>query len=661
VRGESLSSSRGDLVRARALMEALREEGHRVVVVEDGSASSARARVTTYRRIVRPLLPARMATSLRDVLRVFHGRAHGRRVAQVALDEGADLIVETQVHFAGSARVASRLSGVPFILDDCSPWTEEKVLEAGLPALARKVFREQAKAAAALIVPSVQIRDRLVADGALPERIHVVPNGVDAHPFEGVDRTAARQRLGFDDEVVVAFVGSFQPWHRVELLLEAVHRKLDIPLHLLLIGEGPGRDGLAARAEALGISDRVTLPGPMSGPELAAALVASDIGALPSSNDYGQPMKLLDYAAAGLAIVAADFPPVRDMVEPGATGLIVPREDPVALARALVALAETPGDRTRLGAAARSRLASRATWRSRARMVLEAAAHIEGRTDPIPEPGPGGDGSMEPTTTVEHGHPDTENTPAGAPSRPRTSSPAGTGRPPAPPAPPPPGGGGGGGDDPWSSGLYLRALRRWWWLPVAAAVVCTAAALLATSRETPRYAATATAIVAPTLDLVESSELLRSFDTLERRSVVATFARIASTREVREAAGEELGLSSGELRGHRLSASVVSSTNLIRVTAEGPDPEVVAALANAATLVTEAEARRFYRIFTLHSVEAATRPAGPVHPDPQRNAGVGLVLGFLLGVFVAIAIEAIRGPVPAVQRAPVGRETPATV
>jgi glycosyltransferase involved in cell wall biosynthesis/capsular polysaccharide biosynthesis protein len=647
VRGESLSSTRGDLVRARALIEALREEGHRVVVVEDGSASSARVRVTAYRRIVRPLLPARVATVFRDALRVAHGWAHGRRVAQVAIGEGADLIVETQVHFAGSAVGASRLSGVPFVLDDCSPWTEEKALGAGLPVLARKVFQKQARAAVGLVVPSVQIRDRLMAEGAPPQRIHVVPNGVHSHAFETVDRTAARQRWGFDEEVVVAFVGSFQPWHRVELLLEVVHRRPETPLHLLLIGEGPGRDGLAARAETLGISGRVTLPGPLSGPDLATALVASDIGALPSSNDYGQPMKLLDYAAAGLSIVAADVPPVRDMVEPGATGVIVPREDLQALAEALATLAETPQERARLGGAARSRLAAPASWRCRARMMLEGAARLEERADAMPEPEPGGDGSMEPTTAVEYARRDGEDAPAGA------------GRPPVPPPPHPRGRGNGGGDGLRPSGPYLRALRRWWWLPVATALVCTAAALLATSRETPRYAATATAIVAPTQDLVDSSELLRSFDTLERRTVVATFARIASTREIREAAGEELGLTSAQLRGHRLSASVISSTNLIHLRAEGPDPEVVAALANAATLVTEAEVRRLYRIFTLHPVETATRPSGPVHPDPQRNSGVGLVLGLLLGVFAAIAIEAIRGPVAGVQEAPAGERTPA--
>jgi polysaccharide biosynthesis transport protein len=145
-------------------------------------------------------------------------------------------------------------------------------------------------------------------------------------------------------------------------------------------------------------------------------------------------------------------------------------------------------------------------------------------------------------------------------------------------------------------------------------------------------------------DIDNSSDLLRSLDTLERRTVVATFARIASTREVRMVAAEQLGLGPDELRGHRVSASVVSSTNLIRIRADGPDPRIVAALANAASGVTEAEARRLYRIFTLHPVEAAVVPQRPVHPDPVRNVGVGIVLGLFLGMLAAVGFEGVGRP-----------------
>jgi capsular polysaccharide biosynthesis protein len=224
--------------------------------------------------------------------------------------------------------------------------------------------------------------------------------------------------------------------------------------------------------------------------------------------------------------------------------------------------------------------------------------------------------------------------------------------PPVPPPHGPPATGGNGGS--WSDGLYVRALRRWWWLPALAAVIASGTAWILTSRQTPQYAATATAIVAPVVDLSESSELLRSLDTLERRTVVATFARLAGTREVRMAAAEHLGLANPDVRGHRISASVVSSTNLIRLRAEGPDAQVAAALANAAVQVTEAEVRRLYQIFSLHTLEAATPPVRPFHPDPQRNVGVGVVLGLFLGLLAAVGLEVLRGAGRSTQEARVG-------
>lgn len=376
VRGESLSSTRGDLVRARSLIEALREKGHRVTVIEDGGSPAARKRVTAYRDMVRPWLPGPVATIPRDLGRVAHGRAHGRRVAAAAREEGAELIIETQVHFAGSGALASRLSGIPLLLDDCSPSTEEHALGATIPGLARHVFRTQARVAAALTASSVQIRDRIVDEGAPGDRVHIVPNGVELDAYRGADRTSARRELGLGDDVVICFVGSFQPWHRTELLLDAVRLMPEAGIRLLLIGDGPGRAPLLDRADALGLRDRILSPGTLSGSEMIAALVASDIGALPASNDYGQPMKLLDYAAAALPIVAADVPPVRDMIEPGVTGLLIPPGDPAALAAALTALARAPSGRSRLGRAGRTRLAACATWEACAGLLLRAAPTV---------------------------------------------------------------------------------------------------------------------------------------------------------------------------------------------------------------------------------------------------------------------------------------------
>ncbi|HUH12245.1 MAG TPA: glycosyltransferase family 4 protein [Longimicrobiales bacterium] len=375
VPGEPPDSGRGDVVRARGLVEALRTEGHEVRLVAAAADAHAGASVSAYRAGVRRLLPRALALPLRDAGRLALARVHARRVAAAAREQGAQVVVETQVHLVPSGRLAARRVGLPLVLDDCSPPAEETALGGGLPAaMVVRSFRAQADAARGLVVSSAALADALAPWGS--DRIHVVPNGVDLVAFERPGRAAARRELGLDDAFVAAFVGSFQPWHRLDLLMEAA-AALEGPLRprLLLVGDGPGREAALARAGRLGIRDRVIAPGAVPPGEVPRLLAAADAGVLPGSNGWGQPMKLVEYAAAGLPAVAPDLAPVREVLRPGQTGLLFAPGDGEALRDDLARLAADPVLRDRLGGAARAASLGW-SWRERARAlarVLEEA------------------------------------------------------------------------------------------------------------------------------------------------------------------------------------------------------------------------------------------------------------------------------------------------
>jgi len=374
VRGERLDSSRGDLVRARSLIGALVADGHQVRVVEADEKWTAAAATSCYRRVIRRALPRRAALVLRDLGRGLHAIAHSRRVAAAVSGLGADLIVETQVHFADSGARAARRTGVPLLLDDCSPAAEEEVLGAGLPGLARRMFRRQAGAAAVVTVSSPELARRLAAE--LPWcAASVVPNGLHLDAYAGGDRAAARRRLGAcEGECIGAFVGSFQPWHHAELLAAALARlPASLPFRALLVGDGPGRESALEHARRLGVTDCCISTGALPASEIPALLAGCDLGVLPGSNDYGQPMKLLEYAAAGLPAVAPDLAPVRALIEHGRNGLLFKPGDAEELARGLALLAGQPELRRRLGEAARARLTADVSWGARARQLVSAA------------------------------------------------------------------------------------------------------------------------------------------------------------------------------------------------------------------------------------------------------------------------------------------------
>ena len=155
-------------------------------------------------------------------------------------------------------------------------------------------------------------------------------------------------------------------------------------------------------------------------------------------------------------------------------------------------------------------------------------------------------------------------------------------------------------------------------------------------------------VVTPTYAVDGGSDILRSLDTLERRSVIATFARIPPTAEARAAAAQRLSLGEKELAPYRVAASVLPSTNLIKIDVDGPDPKVAAELANAVGAATADRARELYRIFTLKPLAEARPTSQPIFPNPQRNYVVATVLGLLIGLVGALALGSLRRPAESV-------------
>lgn len=372
IRGERLSSHRGDAVRARRLIEALRSQGHDVQIVEDAALARSRVTVQAYRGLFRRLLPLRLALLLRDSGRWLHARAQGRRVAAQARAQQAAVLIETQASFASSGALAARLTGLPLILDDCSPSCEDRVLGGiGLSGLARRVLRQQARASVRVVAVTRQGLQRLVAEGLPSEKLKIVPNGVGLARYRDIDRPALRRRLGLHEALVIGYVGSFKAWHRLDLLVDAFARLQICQARLLLVGDGSERQKVEAACRRLGVEDRVQLHGAADPDQVPGLLTAMDIAVLPGTNDYGHPMKLVEYAAAGCVVVAPDVPTVSDVVEDGVNGMLFPDGDGSALTAVLTRLAQDEDLRTRLGSTARTRVGEQSTWESCARTLLE--------------------------------------------------------------------------------------------------------------------------------------------------------------------------------------------------------------------------------------------------------------------------------------------------
>ena len=193
------------------------------------------------------------------------------------------------------------------------------------------------------------------------DRLTIIENGIEAERYqvgaEGRERGRAALGVGPDDPVVLA-VGRLVPQKGHEVLLQAAAQIVrQVPsARFVFVGEGELRESLQQRAREFGVQDHIVLAGRR--PDIADVYAAADIVAFPSLWE-GVPYALLEAMAAGKAIVAAAVGGIPDVVARADDALLVPPEDPEALAREIQRLLKDVMLRKHLGANAKRAMAER--------------------------------------------------------------------------------------------------------------------------------------------------------------------------------------------------------------------------------------------------------------------------------------------------------------
>ncbi len=205
--------------------------------------------------------------------------------------------------------------------------------------------------------------DHLRALSHDPDRVHLSYHGLNLALFPHfADPRPARDGTQVKDPVRIVSVGRAVPKKGYDVLLQALARlPPDLHWRFVHLGGGDGRKALAKLAAALGIADRVELRGAMSQTEILAGYRAADLFALAcrvtaDGDRDGLPNVLVEAASQGLACVSTTISAIPEVFTDGETGLLVPPDDPVALAQALERAIRAPDLRARLGAAAEAKV-----------------------------------------------------------------------------------------------------------------------------------------------------------------------------------------------------------------------------------------------------------------------------------------------------------------
>ena len=288
--------------------------------------------------------------------------------------------------------LADRLN-VPLIVEynGSEVWIEEN-WGRGLkyPDIAHKIENLMLSRADLITVVSRPLKDELLKRGKEEKGILVNPNSVDPSMFDP-DRFSAneirqlRTRLGIPEgKIVAGFIGTFSPWHGVEVIADVIPRAVsdNSRLHFLLIGTGPKFDEVKEKLRIADKLDYVTMTGLVPQDQAPKYLMCSDFFLSPHVPNpdgtpfFGSPTKLFEYMALGKGIIASDLDQIGEILVDGETGLLVKPGDSADLVKAIRRMCDDPELNARLGAAARAEALEKHTWKAHVARILDSLYNI---------------------------------------------------------------------------------------------------------------------------------------------------------------------------------------------------------------------------------------------------------------------------------------------
>lgn len=379
-----LTSDASGLHHVRQFAEAARGLGHRVDIhpmnfhylVEDEGEGSSQAPSLPQR--LRGFLKRHFSRWLHEPKEfVWNFRYVKKEVELLSQDLPDLLLVRDHIPTASCVTTARRL-GLPLVLEMNAPADELRLFldsYVHYPFIPDRLERHKVRGADAITVVSKALEDYLVKKHRVdPDKFISNPNGADLERFHPQVTVDAKLPDGFvGGGPVVGFVGSFETWHGSDLLAhmasEVGRQRPDS--RFLFVGDGPERRHILCATADLG--ERAHLTGWVDHQRVAGLIAAFDIGVVAEAGFYMSPLKVVEWMAAGRAVVAPRYGPLEELIEDGVHGLLFPPRDGEALIRCVLRLLDDSDLRQRLGQAAHQRARTSLTWSHNAERALAVA------------------------------------------------------------------------------------------------------------------------------------------------------------------------------------------------------------------------------------------------------------------------------------------------
>lgn len=316
-----------------------------------------------------------------DLVRLFLSVKNSRQAWQ-ELGGQVDWVYERFACFQSLGKVFQQHQ-IPWILETSGPFFYEAKSERKslvLTGLERQLELRAYREADAIICVSEALKDILVQEANIsPEKIVIVPNGVDTNFFDPARYEPKQSSQNF----TIGFVGALLRWQGLDILLEALSelKTEEIDLSLVIVGDGPMRSELKTKASQLNISSKVHFVGRVPREEVPQYILGFDIGysgqiRMQIGRMYHSPLKLYEYMAMAKPVVASAFEDAQRLVDEGTTGFLFQSGNKDSLKQALKEAFYAKNRLANMGIQARREIEINHSWIARTRTIVEGVKQI---------------------------------------------------------------------------------------------------------------------------------------------------------------------------------------------------------------------------------------------------------------------------------------------
>lgn len=316
----------------REMIAAFRKAGHTVLPIIAGGTTPEEeirpAPENSIRTVLKKFIPGIAWQSAKDLALIRQDKKLEGRLLEEIKKFKPDFIYERANTLQLSGIHAAKKSSVPHVLEINAPHSEERYELEGhsfIEKIAAKIESEQLHQTDKVVTVSQTLKDHFLKKYRLSDdHVLVQHNCIDPEKANAGMKSERRTIFENPEAFVVGFVGSIFEWHRVDALISAVSKAQQQVNNIcvLVVGSGSILNRLKTQAESELLAGSFHFTGQVSQEAVLGYIRNMSVAAIPNSHWYGSPVKLFEYGAMGVPVIAIGNGPVREILMDNVNGFL---------------------------------------------------------------------------------------------------------------------------------------------------------------------------------------------------------------------------------------------------------------------------------------------------------------------------------------------------